>query len=76
MSGEGSPHHAAPVDASGLSLAIVATRWHREITDSLVARGTAACLHRNAARSCRNLKAPHRRRDADLVSGSARGVRG
>ena len=29
---------------SGLSLAIVATRWHREITDSLVARGTAAAI--------------------------------
>ena len=41
MSGKGSPE-AAPVDASGLSLAIVATRWHREITDSLVARGVAA----------------------------------
>jgi 6,7-dimethyl-8-ribityllumazine synthase len=41
MSGAGSPG-AAAVDASGLSLAIVATRWHREITDSLVARGIAA----------------------------------
>jgi 6,7-dimethyl-8-ribityllumazine synthase len=46
VSGEGSPHErgAVPVDASGLRLAIVATRWHREITDSLVARGTAAAL--------------------------------
>ena len=43
MSGAGSPG-AAVVDASGLSLAIVATRWHREITDALVARGTAAAL--------------------------------
>jgi 6,7-dimethyl-8-ribityllumazine synthase len=41
MSGEGSPG-AAAVDASGLSLAIVATRWHEEITDSLLARATAA----------------------------------
>jgi 6,7-dimethyl-8-ribityllumazine synthase len=41
MSGEGRPG-AAVVDAAGLTLAIVATRWHREITDSLVARGTAA----------------------------------
>ena len=32
------------MDASGLSLAIVAARWHREITDALVARGTAAAL--------------------------------
>jgi 6,7-dimethyl-8-ribityllumazine synthase len=43
VSGAGSPG-AAPVDASGLSLAIVATRWHHEITDSLVARGTAAAI--------------------------------
>jgi 6,7-dimethyl-8-ribityllumazine synthase len=43
VSGEGSPG-AAVVDASGLSLAVVATRWHREITDSLVVRGTAAAL--------------------------------
>jgi 6,7-dimethyl-8-ribityllumazine synthase len=43
MSGVGHPGVAA-VDASGLSLAIVATRWHREITDSLVARGTAAAV--------------------------------
>ncbi len=43
MSGAGSPG-AAMVDASGLSLAIVATRWHREITDALVARGTAAAV--------------------------------
>ena len=43
MSGAGSPG-AAVVDASGLSLAIVATRWHREITDALVARGTAAAI--------------------------------
>ena len=43
VSGTGSPG-AAAVDASGLSLAIVATRWHREITDSLLARGTAAAV--------------------------------
>jgi 6,7-dimethyl-8-ribityllumazine synthase len=43
MSGRGRPD-AAVVDASGLSLAIVATRWHQEITDSLVARGTAAAV--------------------------------
>jgi len=41
VSGAGSPG-AAVVDASGLSLAIAVTRWHREITDALVARGTAA----------------------------------
>jgi 6,7-dimethyl-8-ribityllumazine synthase len=43
MSGAGSPG-ATPVDASGLRLAIVATRWHRDITDALVARGTAAAV--------------------------------
>jgi 6,7-dimethyl-8-ribityllumazine synthase len=41
MSGAGRPD-AAPVDAAGLRLAIVATRWHQEITDSLVTRGVAA----------------------------------
>ena len=41
MSGAGSPG-AAVVDASGLSLAIVATRWHREITDALTGRAVAA----------------------------------
>jgi len=41
VSGEGSPG-AAAVDASGLSLAIVATRWHSEITESLLARAIAA----------------------------------
>lgn len=30
------------VDASGLSVGIVATRWHHEITDQLLARATAA----------------------------------
>ena len=41
MSGQGRPELAA-VDAAGLSLAIAATRWHAEITDSLVDRATAA----------------------------------
>jgi 6,7-dimethyl-8-ribityllumazine synthase len=43
VSGAGSPG-AGVVDATGLSLAIVATRWHREITDALVERGTAAAI--------------------------------
>jgi 6,7-dimethyl-8-ribityllumazine synthase len=41
MSGEGRPTGDL-IDASGLSLAIVATRWHREITDALVERALAA----------------------------------
>jgi 6,7-dimethyl-8-ribityllumazine synthase len=41
MSGEGRPAGAA-LDAAGLSLAIVATKWHQEITDSLVDRAIAA----------------------------------
>jgi 6,7-dimethyl-8-ribityllumazine synthase len=41
MSGTGRPS-AGPVDAAGLTLAIAATRWHAEITDSLVARALAA----------------------------------
>jgi 6,7-dimethyl-8-ribityllumazine synthase len=41
VSGEGSPG-AGTVDATGLTLAIAATRWHAEITDSLTARAVAA----------------------------------
>jgi 6,7-dimethyl-8-ribityllumazine synthase len=41
MSGQGRPE-LSTVDAGGLSLAIAATRWHAEITDSLVDRATAA----------------------------------
>jgi 6,7-dimethyl-8-ribityllumazine synthase len=40
VSGAGRPAEA--VDAAGLTLALVATRWHAEITDSLVERGLAA----------------------------------
>jgi 6,7-dimethyl-8-ribityllumazine synthase len=45
MSGAGRPADGV-VDAAGLSLAIAATRWHAEITDSLVGRACAA------ARAC------------------------
>jgi len=45
VSGEGRPA-GPPVDASGLRVAIAATRWHAEITDQLVARAVAA------ARAC------------------------
>jgi 6,7-dimethyl-8-ribityllumazine synthase len=41
MSGDGRPE-LATVDAAGLTLAIAATRWHAEITDTLVERATAA----------------------------------
>jgi 6,7-dimethyl-8-ribityllumazine synthase len=41
MSGQGRPE-LGTVDAAGLSLAIAATRWHAEITDSLVDRAAAA----------------------------------
>lgn len=41
MSGEGRPA-GATLDARGLSLAIVATKWHQEITDSLVDHAIAA----------------------------------
>lgn len=37
MSGSGAPV-VEPVDAAGLTLGIVATTWHAEITDSLLAR--------------------------------------
>jgi 6,7-dimethyl-8-ribityllumazine synthase len=41
VSGSGRPD-GGTVDAAGLSLAIAATRWHAEITDSLVRRARAA----------------------------------
>lgn len=41
MSGSGRPG-GSTVEAAGLSLAIAATRWHAEITDSLVLRAQAA----------------------------------
>jgi 6,7-dimethyl-8-ribityllumazine synthase len=41
LSGEGRPELAS-VDAAGLTLGIAATRWHAEITDSLVERALAA----------------------------------
>ena len=41
MSGEGRPEHPQ-VDASGLTLAIVATRWNRAITDALLDRAVKA----------------------------------
>jgi 6,7-dimethyl-8-ribityllumazine synthase len=43
LSGEGRPE-LATVDARGLTLAIAATRWHAEITGSLVERAVAAAL--------------------------------
>jgi 6,7-dimethyl-8-ribityllumazine synthase len=36
VSGSGAPT-AAPVDARGLSVAVVVTRWHAELTDALLA---------------------------------------
>jgi 6,7-dimethyl-8-ribityllumazine synthase len=45
MSGAGRPDGRV-VDASGLRLVIAATRWHAEITDTLLDRGLAA------ARAC------------------------
>jgi 6,7-dimethyl-8-ribityllumazine synthase len=41
VSGAGRPG-GDPIDAAGLTLAIAATRWHAEITDSLVDRALAA----------------------------------
>jgi len=41
MSGQGRPAGQV-VDAAGLSLAIVATRWHAQVTDSLLDRAIAA----------------------------------
>ncbi len=41
MSGQGRPQ-LETVSADGLTLAIVSTRWHAQITDALVALATAA----------------------------------
>ena len=41
MSGRGAPE-VAPVDAAGLTLGIVATTWHAEITGSLLSRAVEA----------------------------------
>jgi 6,7-dimethyl-8-ribityllumazine synthase len=41
VSGAGRPEQPSP-DASGLRLAVAAARWHKEITDTLVARAEAA----------------------------------
>ena len=41
MSGTGAPE-VQPVDASGLTLGIVATTWHAEITDRLLERAVEA----------------------------------
>ncbi|WP_336029425.1 6,7-dimethyl-8-ribityllumazine synthase [Geodermatophilus sp. FMUSA9-8] len=41
MSGQGRPE-AGAVDAAGLTLGIVATTWHAEITDALLDRALAA----------------------------------
>ena len=43
MSGKGAPE-AAAVDASGLTLGIVATTWHAEITGALLDRAVAAAV--------------------------------
>ncbi len=40
MSGSGAPDQQ-PVDAAGLTLGIVATTWHKEITESLLSRAVA-----------------------------------
>ncbi len=43
MSGRGTPE-AAAVDAAGLTLGIVATTWHAEITGALLDRAVAAAV--------------------------------
>ena len=43
MSGQGAPE-ARPVDAAGLSLGIVATTWHAELTGALLDRAVAAAV--------------------------------
>ena len=47
MSGSGAPV-VEPVDAAGLTLGIVATTWHAEITDSLLERAVEAVVKAGA----------------------------
>jgi 6,7-dimethyl-8-ribityllumazine synthase len=42
VSGTGSPEELAPPDAHALRVAVVATRWHQQVTDGLVAGAVAA----------------------------------
>jgi 6,7-dimethyl-8-ribityllumazine synthase len=42
MSGRGSPNELPPPDGHGLRVAVVATRWHQEVTDGLVDGALAA----------------------------------
>ncbi|QQQ74468.1 6,7-dimethyl-8-ribityllumazine synthase [Saccharothrix sp. 6-C] len=48
MSGEGRPEDVVP-DAAGLTLGVVATRWHTKITDNLVERALAAAARAGVA---------------------------
>ncbi|MEV8442996.1 6,7-dimethyl-8-ribityllumazine synthase [Actinosynnema sp. NPDC051121] len=48
MSGEGRPEDAVP-DAAGLTLGVVATRWHTKITDNLVERALDAAAKAGVA---------------------------
>ncbi|MEU4443071.1 6,7-dimethyl-8-ribityllumazine synthase [Actinosynnema sp. NPDC050801] len=48
MSGEGRPEDVVP-DAAGLTLGVVATRWHTKITDNLVERALAAAAEAGVA---------------------------
>ena len=42
MSGKGSPEELSPPDAHGLRVAVVAARWHQQVTDGLVSGAVAA----------------------------------
>lgn len=48
MSGLGQPEQH-PVDARGLRVAIVAARWHGQVTDALLASATRACADSRVA---------------------------
>jgi 6,7-dimethyl-8-ribityllumazine synthase len=48
VSGQGAPE-TQPVDAAGLTLGIVATTWHAEITDALLERAVAAATESGIA---------------------------
>ncbi|MEU8272118.1 6,7-dimethyl-8-ribityllumazine synthase, partial [Sphaerisporangium sp. NPDC049002] len=85
MSGAGRPQ-AAPVAAEGLTVGIVAARWHERITDQLVARAEqaagecgAACVTvrvagslESCSRSCASVRADKATSRAPGASRSSR----
>ena len=57
MSGKGSPVAEQTPDGRGLRVAVVATRWHREVSDALVA-GANRALNECGVEDCAVVRVP------------------